>query len=51
MMPDQVVAREERVAIMTFCGGVDEVEAQRYCDGWPQVYGIRDGVEEQLALL
>lgn len=51
MTAEQRANRAERVAIMTAGGEVSEEEAQRYCDRYPDVYGIREREESQLSLL
>ena len=50
MTEAQRIAREERVAIMIHDGGCHENYAQKYCDKWPDVYGIRPVVATQEGL-
>lgn len=51
MTPAQSEARDERIGIMMFEAGATREEAEKYCDGLPHVYGIRDRKEEQKELL
>lgn len=42
MTPDQIEARDERVAIMVHCGKQSAAVAEAFCDTMPELYGIRD---------
>jgi len=47
---DSEVTRAERMAIMTICGNCSEDEAQRFCDQHPELYGVREVLEQQSGL-
>lgn len=40
LCPEEMT-RAERVAIMVVCGNATEDEAQRFCDRFPEFYGVR----------
>lgn len=46
-LSDSEVTRAERMAIMTICGNCSEDEAQRYCDRYPELFGVREVIEQQ----
>jgi len=47
MTKDQQYNRDERIGMMIADNGLSEIDAQKYCDCFPDVYGIRDIEEKQ----